>query len=102
MSEYTSRRKYLAWTEVIVYPCNHSVSLRTERLLIENVYGFSVKGRVFAYDVKGNCGTLEDGVWHAAGCDTYVLIMDTTGNGKFDFLRLGVENPREVPAWVRK
>src|SRR5258708_13291944 len=74
MSEYTSRRKYLAWTEVIVYPCNHSVSLRTERLLIENVYGFSVKGRAFAYDVKANSATLEDALSPAPERYTYLLI----------------------------
>ena len=102
VSEYPKRRKYFIWTEVVAYSCDHSATLRTERILIAHIYGYAKKGKTFAYAVLGNCGKLEQGAWHAAGCDVGVLLMDTTGTGRFDLLRIGRESPISTPDWVNR
>ena len=83
----------------MVDQCNHAATLRPFWLRIEHISAFSVKGRVFAWSVYGNCGFFE-GRWLGAGCDTGVLLTDTTGNGKFDYLQIGVWAPRQLPEWV--
>jgi len=102
VTEYATRQKYFKWTDVVVYPCDHTVSLRTKRLLIKHIYAYSKNRKAFAYTIAGDCGSLEKGVWVGALCDTSALLMDTTGSGKFDFLRLGVQQPDNVPGWVGK
>jgi hypothetical protein len=99
-TEYAARKKYFTWTEVVVDPCDHSARLRTRHLLIEQVYGYSRNRKTFAYGVYGNCGDLENGRWISASCDTGALLVDTTGNGKFDLLHFGVWAPSTVPDWV--
>ena len=101
-TEYPAREKYFAWTEVVVDSCLHSASLKTQHLLIQRVYGYALNGKTFAYGVFGNCGSLEKGVWVAAGCDTTLLLTDTTGNGRFDSLQFGVWAPKSVPDWLEK
>jgi hypothetical protein len=101
-AEYAARQKYFKWIELVAYPCEHRVSLKTQRLLIGHVYAFTKNGKTFALAVQGNCGNLVKGEWHAAGCDTGILLIDTTGSGKFDSLRIGRSAPDAVPAWVDK
>jgi len=102
VTKYALRRKYFAFTEVVLYPCDHSVSLRTEHLLLKQAMGFSLHGKTFALALFGNCGRLEKRTWIAAGCDTYVTLTDTSGSGRFDLLRIGRATPESVPPWVTK
>ena len=99
---YSARKKYLEWTEVTVNPCDHSATLKPAYLLIEHVIGYSFHSGTYAYVVSGNCGTLEKGVWISAACDTEVLLVDTTGNGIFDFIHFGTMSPGPPPEWTRK
>ncbi|HEY2857707.1 MAG TPA: hypothetical protein VGJ21_04775, partial [Terracidiphilus sp.] len=99
---YEAREKFFEWTEVVYDSCNHSTTLTTQHLQIKNVYGFAYAGRTFAYAVSGGCGIFDKGQWIAAGCDTYALLLDTTGSGTFDTLRLGRMSPDSVPAWLNK
>jgi hypothetical protein len=101
-TKYALRRKYFAFTEVVVNPCDHSVSLRTEHLLLKQAMGFSLHGKTFALALFGNCGRLEKRTWIAAGCDTYVTLTDTSGSGRFDLLLIGKATPESVPVWVTK
>jgi len=99
-TEYALRGKYFAFTEVVVDSCSRKVTLRTEHLLLDHAYGVSLDDRTFALVLSGNCGTLEGEVWTAAGCDTSITIIDTTGSGKFDLLKFGHWAPDSIPAWV--
>lgn len=101
-TEYVIRDKYFPWIEVIVNNCDHSVSLRTQHLRVDHIFGFSQNGKTFAYALSGNCGSLEKGVWIAAGCDTSILLLDTKGAGKFDFLHYGAASLPMIPEWVKK
>jgi hypothetical protein len=102
VSEYAINRKLFPFTEVIVHPCDHSVSLSTEHLFLEHAHGYSLHGKTFALVLSGGCGRLEKGEWIAAGCITYITLTDTTGSGQFDLLRIGRFEPESVPPWVRK
>lgn len=102
VSEYALRRKYFLFTEVVMYPCDHSVSLRAEHLSLTHAYGYSLHGKTFALALFGNCGRLEKQKWVGAGCDTYITLTDTKGSGRFDLLRIGRSAPESVPQWAMK
>jgi hypothetical protein len=102
VSKYALRRKYFAFTEVVVYPCEHSVSLRTEHLFLKSAVGYSLHGKTFALVLFGGCGRMEKRRWIAAGCDTSITLTDTNGSGRFDLLQIGKMAPESVPPWVTK
>lgn len=99
-TEYALRGKYFAFTEVVVDSCSRKVTLRTQHLLLEHAYGVSNDDRTFALVLSGNCGTLEGNVWTAAGCDTSIMLVDTTGSGIFDLMKIGRMAPDSIPVWV--
>jgi hypothetical protein len=100
-TEYAIKNKYFAWTDVVVNPCDHSASLRTQHLRVDHAYGFSWRGKTFAYLFYGNCGALENGEWVSASCVTGIMVSDTTGTGRFDFLQFGKMGPSAIPEWVK-
>ena len=102
VTENESKRKFFKWTDVIVDTCKHSAELKTEYLRVTHVYAYAVEGKVFAYGVYGVCGHMEKSVWIGAGCETGLMITDTTGSGKFDSLQFGRWTPSTVPDWVHK
>lgn len=102
VAEYALRGKYFAFTEVVADPCEHSVALRTQHLRVEHAYGYSIHGKTFAIVLAGNCGQLEKGQWIAAGCDTRITLVDTTGSGKFGLLKFGAFEPDSVPDWASR
>lgn len=102
VSTYAIRDRYFAYTEVTVYPCDHSVLLRTQHLFLEKAQGYSLHGKTFALVLSGGCGLLEKGEWIAASCDIDITLTDTTGTGRFDLLRIGRPRPESVPPWVTK
>ena len=102
VTEYAAKQKYIRWTEVVMNPCDRSVVLRSQHLLIHQIQGFSVNKRTYAYVISGNCGQLAKGKWLSAACDTSILLMDTTGNGTFDYMHFGAPFPEKPPAWTLK
>jgi hypothetical protein len=104
-SKYALRGKYFSFTQVVLYPCQHSVSLRSEQLAVSEAYGYSLHGQTFALSLTGywDCGNrLEEKKWVSAGCSTAMTLTDTSGSGTFDMLRIGKESPEFVPQWVEK
>jgi hypothetical protein len=102
VTEYVLRGHYFPFTEVVVDACEHRASLRTQHLKVEHAYGYSIHGKTFAFVLSGNCGRLEKGQWIAAGCDTFITVWDTNGQGKFDQLRIGVSKPDSIPNWASR
>src|SRR5258708_1893872 len=102
VAEYALRGQYFAFTEVVVEPCDHSVSLRTQHINVSHAYGYSINGKTFAIVLSGNCGRLVKREWIAAGCDTSITLTDTHGLGRFDLLRFGNPAPESVPSWASR
>ena len=98
-AEYALLGKYFAFTEVVVEPCEHSVSLRTQHIKVEHAFGYSTSGTTFAIVLSGNCGRLEKRE-RIAACETAITLTDTNGTGKFDLLRFGVSGRDSVPSWA--
>jgi hypothetical protein len=82
-TEYRIRNPYFSYIEVVADPCNHSASLRSRQLRLEQAYGYAVGHKTFAFFLLGECGQMGKKGWMAAACDTYVTLIDTTGSGKW-------------------
>jgi hypothetical protein len=99
--QYAVRDKRFEFPEVIVDHCSHSVSIKKSYLDVHEVYAYKKHERIFAYKLTGETVVLSKGEWMPCMCTISMTIYDSTGNGKFDFLRIGMGGPPMIPGWAK-